>query len=90
LLDEAGVDGVAGAGGVQSGGPLLWHHRKRQLRDHSHPSPLQNQNVLSVVRPELSADEQKLLAPAKQKMLQARSKRVRPHLDDKVLASWNG
>jgi uncharacterized protein YyaL (SSP411 family) len=31
-----------------------------------------------------------LLASAKRKMLRARSKRVRPHLDDKILASWNG
>jgi len=31
-----------------------------------------------------------LLASAKRKMLAARSKRVRPHLDDKILASWNG
>jgi len=58
--------------------------------DHSHPSPLPNQNVLSVVRPELSAGDEKLLASVKKKMLEARSKRVRPHLDDKVLASWNG
>src|SRR5207253_849760 len=27
---------------------------------------------------------------AKEKMFKARSKRVRPHLDDKILASWNG
>src|SRR5262249_34704331 len=31
-----------------------------------------------------------LLASAKRKMLEARTKRIRPHLDDKVLASWNG
>jgi uncharacterized protein YyaL (SSP411 family) len=58
--------------------------------DHSHPQPLPNQNVLSVVDPTLSPTEQTLLASAKQKMLAARAKRVRPHLDDKVLASWNG
>ncbi len=34
-------------------------------------------------------DEQ-LLASAKKKMFDARAKRIRPHLDDKVLASWNG
>jgi uncharacterized protein YyaL (SSP411 family) len=31
-----------------------------------------------------------LLASAKSKMLAARAKRIRPHLDDKILASWNG
>jgi len=63
---------------------------KGNFVDHSHPSPLPNQNVLSIVRPELSAEEQASLASTREKMLQARSKRVRPHLDDKVLVSWNG
>ena len=58
--------------------------------DHSHPSPLPNLNVLSVVEPKLSEDEAALLASAKSKMLTARAGRVRPGLDDKVLASWNG
>ncbi|PYJ78928.1 MAG: hypothetical protein DME22_26140, partial [Verrucomicrobia bacterium] len=31
-----------------------------------------------------------VLTSAKTKMFEARSKRVRPHLDDKVLSSWNG
>jgi uncharacterized protein YyaL (SSP411 family) len=35
-------------------------------------------------------DDSALLASAKKKMLAVRSKRVRPHLDDKILASWNG
>jgi uncharacterized protein YyaL (SSP411 family) len=35
-------------------------------------------------------DDSALLASVKKKMLAARSKRVRPHLDDKILASWNG
>ncbi len=58
--------------------------------DHSHPTPLPNQNVLSIVDPKLSESEKPLLASAKKKMLEARSHRVRPHLDDKILASWNG
>jgi len=57
--------------------------------DHSHPAPLAGQNVLSVVQPVAKADEP-LLASAKAKMLAVRSKRIRPHLDDKILASWNG
>ena len=57
--------------------------------DHSHPQPLRGQNVLSVVNPLAKADKP-LLAAAKTKMLAVRSKRIRPHLDDKILASWNG
>jgi uncharacterized protein YyaL (SSP411 family) len=58
--------------------------------DHSHPSPLPGLNVLSVVAPDLKADDALLLASAKRKMAEVRAKRIRPHLDDKVLASWNG
>ena len=71
--------------------------------DHSHPQPLSGQNVLSVVNPigrdalpRVQADQQvgptdwELLASAKMKMSDVRAKRIRPHLDDKILASWNG
>ena len=71
--------------------------------DHSHPTPLAGQNILSIVNPlgkeggspSHSASAEKvsdagLLASAKSKMLAVRAKRIRPHLDDKVLASWNG
>jgi len=67
--------------------------------DHSHPHPLPGQNVLSIVDPGPSAAvggaasptaPAALLASAKAKMLAARNLRVRPQLDDKILASWNG
>ena len=58
--------------------------------DHSHPAPLPNLNVLSIVDSKLTDAQKSLLASARQKMIQARAARVRPHLDDKVLASWNG
>jgi uncharacterized protein YyaL (SSP411 family) len=58
--------------------------------DHSHPNPLPGQNVLSIVEPKLPEADKPLLASAKRKMLDARNQRVRPHLDDKILASWNG
>ena len=58
--------------------------------DHSHPQPLAGQNVLSRVEPNVPAADQPLLASAKLKMLGALAGRIRPQLDDKVLASWNG
>ncbi len=58
--------------------------------DHSDPDPLPHQNVLSLADPDPAPAGQDLLASATEKMFQARSRRVRPHLDDKVLASWNG
>jgi uncharacterized protein YyaL (SSP411 family) len=58
--------------------------------DHSDPDPLPGQNVLSIVEPALDPADAPLLESAKNKMLAARARRVRPHLDDKVLASWNG
>ncbi len=58
--------------------------------DHSHPHPLPGLNVLSIVNLQLAAADKPLLAAAKDKMLAVRAKRIRPHLDDKILASWNG
>jgi uncharacterized protein YyaL (SSP411 family) len=63
---------------------------KGNFIDHSDPNPLPNQNVLSVADPEVAKKRTSVFASAKKKMFEARAKRVRPHLDDKVLASWNG
>jgi hypothetical protein len=63
---------------------------KGNFVDHSDPNPLPDQNVLSLVDTNLNAAEEARLKSAKEKLFQARVKRVRPHLDDKVLASWNG
>ena len=57
--------------------------------DHSDPEPLRGQNVLAIVAPPTAA-EARLLQAVKAKLLRARAGRVRPHVDDKVLASWNG
>jgi hypothetical protein len=74
--------------------------REGNFIDHSHPQPLTGQNVLSIVESLSGGDtlqdiparpaDLELLASAKEKMLAARNQRVRPHLDDKILASWNG
>jgi uncharacterized protein len=58
--------------------------------DHSHPQPLAGQNVLSIVEANVATEDLQLLASAKKKMSDVRAKRIRPHLDDKILASWNG
>ena len=81
LLSPPEYDVVARHFGVTEQGNFI---------DHSHPQPLPGQNVLSIADPQLSAAEQKLLAGARRRMIEARSARVRPHRDDKVLASWNG
>ncbi len=58
--------------------------------DHSDPDPLPDQNVLHVADPHLAPHEVPRLEAAKNKLFAVRSKRVRPHLDDKILSSWNG
>jgi uncharacterized protein YyaL (SSP411 family) len=58
--------------------------------DHSHPTPLAGQNVLSIVNPQVADADKPLLISAMQKMSEVRAGRIRPHLDDKILASWNG
>jgi hypothetical protein len=65
--------------------------KQGNFTDHSHPHPLPGQNVLSIVAPlDPRSPETSPLASAKSKMLAARNQRVRPRLDDKILASWNG
>ncbi len=58
--------------------------------DHSHPQPLAGQNVLSEVGGHPKPEEGAALTSARAQLLAARAHRVRPHRDDKVLASWNG
>ncbi len=63
---------------------------KGNFVDHSDPNPLPDQNVLSIVDPNIGTADRPTLESAKAKMFATRAKRVRPHLDDKVLTSWNG
>lgn len=58
--------------------------------DHSDPDPLRGQNVLSLRVPPQSPAEAAALRAIREQLLRVRAGRVRPHLDDKILASWNG
>jgi uncharacterized protein YyaL (SSP411 family) len=81
VLSPAELEVAARVFGVTESGNFI---------DHSDPEPLRGQNVLSVVQPPQTEAEAQLLASAKAKLLAARARRVRPHRDEKVLASWNG
>ncbi|MGB7768922.1 MAG: thioredoxin domain-containing protein, partial [Verrucomicrobiia bacterium] len=59
-------------------------------RDGVPPSPTSRLEKVTEAETASLPDDSELLASAKRKMFEARSRRVRPHLDDKILASWNG
>jgi len=59
-------------------------------RDGVSPSQTSSKKIRDSDTLSLPEADFKLLASARRKMLKARAKRVRPHLDDKILASWNG
>jgi uncharacterized protein YyaL (SSP411 family) len=46
-------------------------------------------NILSLAHPE-DETERNELGEARRKLFEVRSRRPRPHLDDKILAAWNG
>ena len=58
--------------------------------DHSDPDHLKDQNVFFRTGTKLEKAEMSTLAAAEKKIFAYRGKRVRPGLDDKILASWNG
>ena len=60
------------------------------FQDHSHPDPLPGLNVLSVAGPPVTGEDEFLLESATRILRAVRAGRVRPHRDDKILASWNG
>ncbi len=59
--------------------------------DVSEQGNFEGHNILNRLKPldRSQADEARLL-PLREKLLAARAKRIRPGLDDKVLADWNG
>jgi uncharacterized protein len=59
-------------------------------RDGVSPSQTMSKKVRDSGTLFLPEKDLELLAAAKKKMLVARNRRVRPQLDDKILASWNG
>lgn len=47
-------------------------------------------NILYARTPASSAEKSGVLREARRKLFDARAKRPRPHLDDKIITSWNG
>ncbi|PIW61328.1 MAG: thioredoxin domain-containing protein, partial [Candidatus Omnitrophica bacterium CG12_big_fil_rev_8_21_14_0_65_50_5] len=67
-------------------------HYQIQPDGNAHSDPhgdFEGKNILFAIEPS-SKDVEVILQRCKEKLLQARDKRQRPHLDDKVLADWNG
>jgi uncharacterized protein YyaL (SSP411 family) len=56
--------------------------------DHDPHGEFAGRNILWLAKPELAQDA--AVARARAVLLAARSARPRPHLDDKILAAWNG
>ncbi len=81
VLDLAGLELATRLFGITADGNFV---------DHSDPAPLLGQNVLSLQAAPRSAAEAALFRSVKEQLLRVRAARVRPHLDDKILASWNG
>ena len=70
--------------------PLLHSPEKPRPRPSGTLSPSDGEKEEVRGSHENLSKDSALLTSAKKKMFEARSKRVRPHLDDKVLSSWNG
>ncbi|XP_041670787.1 spermatogenesis-associated protein 20 [Cheilinus undulatus] len=97
-------DAVEGANGSATQADIFMHHYGVKEQGNVAPEQdphgeLQGQNVLIVrYSVELTAAHfgiqsekvQELLASARAKMAEVRKSRPRPHLDTKMLASWNG
>ncbi|MDI6886036.1 MAG: hypothetical protein QMD22_06790 [archaeon] len=49
-----------------------------------------NKSVLYIAHPSEEIDEPDTLGRSKKKLLEARSKRIRPVTDDKIITGWNG
>ncbi|WOJ91131.1 thioredoxin domain-containing protein [Methylocapsa polymorpha] len=56
--------------------------------EHPHGEMVTILNRLESKRP--TAEEEARLAPIRQRLFEAREKRIRPGLDDKIMADWNG
>ena len=81
LLSPEAFNVVAARFGITPAGNFI---------DHSDPEPLQGLNVLSLVQAEVPEADRPILEAALAQLREVRATRVRPHQDDKILASWNG
>ncbi len=79
-LDE--IESVLGADDARIFAAAYDITRDGNFEGHNIPNQLKSGSA--------AAGEEKILAPLRAKLLEARAARIRPGLDDKVLADWNG
>ena len=97
------LDEVLEIAGEEAGRWFASHYDVTELGNWDHPGdahvPAGPKNILQVDRPieviaklnDLDPEKvEKAVAEVRQKLFEAREKRVRPGLDDKILTGWNG
>src|SRR5206468_762116 len=75
--------------GEFGGRNILYEAHDLLSRDQRERLPMNPDQPLPAVTAQQVGDEQTVLARAAAKLMQIRSQRPRPHLDDKILAGWN-
>jgi hypothetical protein len=76
---------IASVLGSEDARPFYGHYGVTEAGNFEHGT-----SILHAGGSELEGDAEHRLAADRTKLLAARSKRVRPHLDDKVITAWNG
>jgi hypothetical protein len=91
--DSEGVEGKFYVWSFDELSELLDDEQLKLVRKAFGVSPAGNfegKNILALQRGHSRAERSDQLHKAMDRLFEARSERVRPHLDDKILADWNG
>ncbi|MGO4882973.1 MAG: thioredoxin domain-containing protein [Bryobacteraceae bacterium] len=89
IWTQAEIEAIAGQPAAEWFCQRFGVERDGNVRDDPH-GEFTGKNILYQARPVEDGTHQAAMEEAARKLLEARSRRVRPHLDDKVLTAWNG